>query len=53
MRQKMVVDPELKVAFVAGGELGVGERGVKRLGEMGFTEAFAGASAGPLAWTRG
>lgn len=53
VRQKMVVDPELKVAFVAGGELGVGERGVKRLGEMGFTEAFAGASAGPLAWTRG
>lgn len=44
VRQKTVVDPELKVSFVAGGELGVGERGVKRLGEMGFTEAFAGAS---------
>ena len=41
VRDKVVVDPELKVVF---GENGVvlSERAIKRLGEMGITEAFAG-----------
>lgn len=42
VRNKRVVDPEKKVAIDAE-ELGVSESGRKRLGEMGITEAFAGA----------
>ena len=43
VRDKMVIDPELKVAF---GENGVvlSGRAIKRLGEMGITDAFAGQS---------
>ena len=43
VRDKLVIDPELKIAF---GENGVvlSERAIKRLGEMGITDAFAGQS---------
>ncbi|ORY72933.1 P-loop containing nucleoside triphosphate hydrolase protein [Leucosporidium creatinivorum] len=40
VRNKRVVDPEMKVK-IKGEELGVSEKGKKRLAEMGITEAFA------------
>lgn len=39
VRDKQVVDPELRLPI---SELGVSARGVERLAELGFTEAFAG-----------
>lgn len=41
VRNKRVVDPEMKLK-IDGEELGVSEKGRKRLAEMGITEAFAG-----------
>lgn len=44
---KFIVNPESKLS-ISGGELGLSDRGMKRLGEMGVTEAFAGKKIVPF-----